>query len=116
MKYKKKFNKLVTLILLFTITISIFTIPFIIQLGYYSAAVLFVFFLLFICFATGFKIASQEKDDSIEILIDKIKSSLSHNIRFSEYTNHLSEDNIDELNRKVRNTINNKVNNYFNIN
>jgi hypothetical protein len=115
MKYKKKFNGLITLILFFIILISIFTLPIIIQEGHYATATLWVFFLLFVCFLAGYRVAVQDKDDSIETLISCIKSRVSHNVRFSESTTHLPEEDIIELNVKLAKTVDSQVKNYFRI-
>ena len=114
MKYKKKFNGLITVMLFFTILISIFTIPFMIQSECYTAAVLSVFFLLFITFAAGYRVAVQDKDDTIETLITCIKSRVTHNVRFSADP-HLSEEDVTSLNKRIVKAVDEQVNNYFNI-
>jgi archaellum biogenesis protein FlaJ (TadC family) len=115
MKYKKKFNSLIILILFFTITISLFTIPFMIQAGHYATATLSTFFLLAVSFLTGYRISVQIKNEEIELLVNEIKSRVTHNVRHSVYTNHLSDSDISELNRRIINVVNSKEEDYFKI-
>jgi hypothetical protein len=118
MKYKKKFNAVITLILFFTILTSIFTIPLIIQAGHYATAALSVCGLLFVTFAAGYKVACQDKDDRTEILVECIRSRVTHVV-----SSNLSEENAskgiddmkNELYKKIRKSIDQQVDNYFNI-
>lgn len=115
MKYKKKFNGLIILMLFFTMLILIFTIPFMIQSECYSAAVFSVFFLLFITFAAGYRVAVQDKDDTIVQLINCIKSRITHNVRYDLSDPHLSEEDSASLNKRIVKAVDEQANNYFNI-
>ena len=102
-------------ILFFTILISIFTTPFLIQAGHHASAVLIVFFLLFITFAAGYRVAAQDKDDRTETLIYCLKHKAWNAIRLDDSTNALSEKEISQLIKRVQIGMDKEKDDYFEL-